>query len=72
MDFRLTGLFLLNRVDYDRFEKLMRRAYGNHLDASYLDHKWKNYKETMLSFCTSYREFTAEVEKEIVKLDYKG
>ncbi len=72
MDFRLTGLFLLNRVDYMMFEKLMRRAYGNHLDASYLDHKWKYYKENMLSFCTSYIGFIEEVEKEIVEIKYKG
>ena len=70
--FILIAKYALNRLNQDKFNELMIRAIGEHLNDGYLNSKWEAFRMNELSFLTSYKELTKEIAKEIFNTGYKG
>jgi hypothetical protein len=66
-DFRIIGLYLYNRVDYNKFEELIEDS-----DNWYLEDKWNSFINEPLKFCLNHPVFLENVIKDIEKTNYQG
>jgi len=70
-NFRLLGLYVLNRYDYRKFgEDLSEIAPG--ANEGYTDEKWSALQRNPLSFLVSYSEMVPLIFKRIDEENYKG
>jgi hypothetical protein len=66
-EFRIIGLYLYNRVDYNKFSELL----GDY-EEPYVREKWLSFTSNPLSFCLNNIEFLENVIKDIKESNYKG
>jgi hypothetical protein len=72
-NFRIFGLYVYNRVDYNKFKKLFEKVFNEH-NEHYIESKWLEFNSEPLEFVMKLNseEFFNLIVEEINKSNYKG